>query len=104
VALEMNKALVSGDLDLFGDLLDFNWAQQKALHPSIVTKEMEEIELLARKAGATGGKACGAGGGGCFLFYCGEGADKVRKRLRDAKVRVLDFKFDFDGLVAEQVE
>jgi D-glycero-alpha-D-manno-heptose-7-phosphate kinase len=31
---------------------------------------MEEIYEAARKAGASGGKISGAGGGGFMIFYC----------------------------------
>ena len=46
----------------------------------------------AGEAGATGGKVCGAGGGGC-LFCIGEPDDvpAIRRALAQRGARVLDF-------------
>ena len=38
----------------------------------ISNSSMEEIYEAAKKAGATGGKISGAGGGGFMIFYCPE--------------------------------
>ena len=56
----------------------------------------------ARKAGAVGGKVCGAGGGGC-LFCFGDPADipAVRQALHEAGARVLDFTIEARGLVID---
>ena len=49
------------------------------------------------------GKACGAGGGGALVLYASSEGDAVRLRaaLREAGVAVIDFAFDFGGLVDE---
>ena len=45
---------------------------------------MEEIYEAAKKAGATGGKISGAGGGGFMIFYCpGNSKYKVIKNLEN---------------------
>jgi D-glycero-alpha-D-manno-heptose-7-phosphate kinase len=53
----------------------------------------------ARRAGAIGGKACGAGGGGCLLFYVPEERRAILSTAlaRDG-LRVLDFDFDSYGV------
>ena len=44
-------------------------------------------------------KVCGAGGGGCVVFYCNSGRKHdVDAALRAAGVDVLDFRIDTDGL------
>ena len=44
---------------------------------------------MAIENGAGGGKACGAGGGGCILFYCNLNQDHlVRKVLEENGGRV----------------
>jgi D-glycero-alpha-D-manno-heptose-7-phosphate kinase len=54
---------------------------------------------MAIENGAGGGKACGAGGGGCILFYCNPNQDHlVRKVLEENGVTIIDFNFDFSGL------
>jgi D-glycero-alpha-D-manno-heptose-7-phosphate kinase len=100
IALEMREALVSGDLGSFGALLGENWRCQKDLHPSITNETVEGLFRTAEGAGAISGKACGAGGGGCLLFWCGDGAaSRVAGALRDAAPQVIDFALDGEGLV-----
>jgi len=48
--------------------LSENWKHQQALDPGMRTAEMAELEAAATKAGALGGKAAGAGAGGCMFF------------------------------------
>ena len=47
----------------------------------ISTDRMEEIYEVAKKAGATGGKISGAGGGGFMIFYC---PDITKYRVTEA--------------------
>jgi D-glycero-alpha-D-manno-heptose-7-phosphate kinase len=94
IACEMREALLSGDLGSFGALLGENWRCQKDLHPSITNDAVERLFRV---------KACGAGGGGCLLFWCQEGAaSRVASTLRDAAPQVIDFALDDGGLVVER--
>jgi len=103
IALEMREALVSGDLGSFGALLGENWRCQKDLHPSITNETVEGLFRAAEKAGAISGKACGAGGGGCLLFCCQEGAaSRVCEALRGAGAQIIDLALDQDGLVVSR--
>jgi D-glycero-alpha-D-manno-heptose-7-phosphate kinase len=98
-AREVKTALINGDLKRFGELLSENWQCQKALHPSITNDTMEELYAVALKNGASGGKACGAGAGGCMLFLCQPDREHlVRRALEAAGGQILDFNFDFQGL------
>jgi D-glycero-alpha-D-manno-heptose-7-phosphate kinase len=103
IALEMREALVCGDLGSFGALLGENWRCQKDLHPSITNETVEGLFRVAEGAGAISGKACGAGGGGCLLFWCEESAaPRVAGALRDAAPQVIDFALDGEGLVVSR--
>ena len=52
-------------------LVDVNGFQQKRnMAHNISNEQIEAIYLAAKKAGATGGKISGAGGGGFMTFYC----------------------------------
>lgn len=96
---QMKVALERGNLDEFATLMSFNWENQKLLDPSVNNDKIEELFQIAMDAGALGGKALGAGGGGCLIFYADthkEGA--VRQVLEDAGAEIIDFSFDFDGL------
>lgn len=64
----MVAALRRADLARVGALLDENWAHQRALDPAMETPEMARLAQGMRGAGAIGGKAAGAGAGGCMFF------------------------------------
>jgi D-glycero-alpha-D-manno-heptose-7-phosphate kinase len=51
---------------------------------------------LARQNGAVGGKLIGAGGGGFLMLYS-EDKTRLRRALRDAGLREVRMKFDFEG-------
>ena len=66
----MKEALLKGRLHEFGEILDYGYQQKKKMAEGISIPLMEEIYEEAKKAGATGGKISGAGGGGFMIFYC----------------------------------
>lgn len=61
--------LERGDLDSLGKTLNQAWEKKKSLLPEISNKQIEDIYTMGMKCGCIGGKICGAGGGGFFLFY-----------------------------------
>ncbi len=70
LALELRPALELGDNDRLGTILHVNWELKRELASGISDAAIEEMYALARGNGATGGKICGAGGGGFLLTYC----------------------------------
>lgn len=66
----MKEALLKGKLNEFGEILDYGHQQKRKMAEGISNPLMEEIYDTAKKAGATGGKISGAGGGGFMTFYC----------------------------------
>jgi D-glycero-alpha-D-manno-heptose-7-phosphate kinase len=64
----MAEALRAADLARVAALLSENWRHQQALDPGMRTTEMARLEAAAAQAGALGGKAAGAGAGGCMFF------------------------------------
>jgi D-glycero-alpha-D-manno-heptose-7-phosphate kinase len=104
VAQDMQRALLAADLAWFGELMDEEWHARCLLAEGVVTPKLQELREAALRAGAIAGKVCGAGGGGCVLFLSQpdrEGA--VRKALQTAGGQVIDFSFDFRGLVVWEV-
>ncbi|HLH79518.1 MAG TPA: hypothetical protein VKV29_04460 [Chthonomonas sp.] len=98
-ALRMREALLREDIVQFGSILSENWQHQKALDSSITNDQIERLFEVAEKAGAIGGKACGAGGGGCLLFCVEEGrAEEVAMALSQAGTRIIPFHFEWKGL------
>jgi len=99
VAFSMRYVLTLGRLDEFAQLMNENWAAQKRLDSSITNDQIETLFEEAFKHGAVGGKACGAGGGGCVLFF----AEKDRRREVEEAIEklgshIIPFKFEFGGL------
>ena len=66
----MKEALLKGRIDEIGEILDFGFRQKQQMAEGISNSLIEEIYQRAKKAGATGGKISGAGGGGFMTFYC----------------------------------
>ncbi|MDX6519555.1 MAG: D-glycero-alpha-D-manno-heptose-7-phosphate kinase [Gaiellales bacterium] len=99
LAMEMKNALVQRRPREFGDLLHQAWHHKKRMSPKITTPFIDEAYAEARRAGALGGKATGAGGGGYMLFYC---EFHKKHRVAEALTRmggvVTEFAFESEGL------
>lgn len=99
VAFSMRYVLLSGRLDEFSELMNQNWAAQKKLDASITNDQIETLFEEAFKHGAVGGKACGAGGGGCVLFFSDSGRRaEVEQAIQKLGSHIIPFKFEFGGL------
>jgi D-glycero-alpha-D-manno-heptose-7-phosphate kinase len=100
----MRAALIAGDFDAVGQVLGREWQNRRALAPGVSTPVIDELIQVAAKAGAPTAKVCGAGGGGCVLFFCEYGRKHdVDRVLRDAGAHVLDFHLDTEGLKVRTV-
>lgn len=92
----LRDALIKGQLDEMGRILNENWQLKQSLAQGISNPEINELYELGLKNGALGGKLLGAGGGGFMLFYCPiENQPKLKSAL--SKVRSFDFTFEQDG-------
>lgn len=90
-AIEMERALESGNFEAAGKALQHEWENRKALVDGISTPEVEAAIDVAVGAGAWGGKVCGAGGGGCVVFlFPPEKRDAIVRALGTVPGRVLD--------------
>ena len=69
-AAELAPALETGDLPRVGELMSREWSFRRRLAEGISTPLLESLIERALALGAWGGKACGAGGGGCLAFLC----------------------------------
>ncbi len=83
-AVMMKDAILKGELDAIGDILDFGWQNKKKIAPGISNSLIDEIYETAINNGATGGKISGAGGGGFMIFYC---PNNKRYKVIDALAR-----------------
>ncbi len=66
----MKEALLKGRLHEIGEILDYGFLQKRQMAANISNDQLDEIYHAAKKAGASGGKISGAGGGGFMFFYC----------------------------------
>jgi D-glycero-alpha-D-manno-heptose-7-phosphate kinase len=95
----MKEALLKGKLDEFGEILDFGFQQKRKMANNISNSSIEEIYEAAKKAGATGGKISGAGGGGFMIFYCpGNTHHAVIEALQKFGGEVKNYTFTKYGL------
>ncbi|MEO6813440.1 MAG: dehydrogenase [Ginsengibacter sp.] len=95
----MKEALLKGRLNEFGEILDFGFQQKRRMAHNISNSRIEEIYEAAKKAGATGGKISGAGGGGFMIFYCpGNTHHAVVEELKQFGGEVKNYTFTKYGL------
>jgi D-glycero-alpha-D-manno-heptose-7-phosphate kinase len=98
-ALDMRDAILKEDLRRIGEILAFNWENQKRLYEDMTTPKIEALFSVARPEGCIAGKACGAGGGGCVLLLCECDCEhKVRRAVEDLGGQPIEFVLDHDGL------
>lgn len=95
----MKEALLKGRLNEIGEILDYGFQQKRKMAEGISNPLMEEIYTSAKKAGATGGKISGAGGGGFMIFYCPVNTKyKVIKSLENFGGQHRNYQFVEHGL------
>ncbi len=100
VARELRAALRAADLDAAGRLLGEEGRLRYRLAPGVATARMLRIDAAARRAGALGVKACGAGGGGCLAAFAREGlGNAVARAMEEAGARILPVAVASRGLV-----
>jgi D-glycero-alpha-D-manno-heptose-7-phosphate kinase len=97
IGLEIRDAILRGNLNRFGELLDTHWQIKKRLSGGISNPFIDECYALAKRNGAIGGKICGAGGGGFLMLYCEGNKAGLREAMRRAGLRELNFRFEFEG-------
>ena len=59
----MKEALLNGDLNEIGEILDVSWHNKKKMADGISNELIDTIYSVTKEAGAIGGKISGAGGG-----------------------------------------
>lgn len=98
-AFKMKEALLMGQFNEMGELLDFGWQNKKKMAPGISNEVIDELYDTALNAGATGGKISGAGGGGFMTIYCpGNTRFQVMQVLKPFGGVFYPFKFTKEGL------
>lgn len=96
LGIESKKALEGGDLRHFAEIMHIHWENKKRRSDSVSNSRIDNWYDVARKNGALGGKLIGAGGGGFLMFYT-EDKTRLRHAMREAGVREVRMRFDFQG-------
>jgi len=97
IGLESRKALESGDLKRFGELMHEHWVEKRGVTDSMTTDSIDLWYSIARKHGALGGKVIGAGGGGFLLICAQDHRHEIRAALKNEGLIEHRFRFDFEG-------
>jgi D-glycero-alpha-D-manno-heptose-7-phosphate kinase len=88
----------NADLRAIGEFLNRSWAEKRGLASGITNARIDEMFNSGLKAGAFGGKLCGAGGGGFLLMLSQpESMDSISQTMK-AKYYV-PVRPDFDGSI-----
>jgi D-glycero-alpha-D-manno-heptose-7-phosphate kinase len=81
-------------LEEIGQLLDQSWQYKRSLSDKVSNSDIDQIYVAAMKAGATGGKLLGAGGGGFMLFFV---KPELQGKVREALKHLVHVPFRFEN-------
>lgn len=70
VSAALPAVLEAGDWQRVGELVAREWSYRRRLAEGVSIPQIETLLERSRGLGAWGGKACGAGGGGCLIVLC----------------------------------
>ena len=90
---EAEMALVQGQVDDFGRLLDVEWKLKREVNSKVSGPVVDGYYARAMEAGALGGKLLGAGGGGFLLLYVPK---ERQSQVRQALEELLEIPFRFE--------
>ena len=79
----------------FGKLLHESWMRKRGLTSKITNCKIDHIYETAMRAGALGGKICGAGGGGVILLFV---TPQNQPKVKEAMKTLLHVPFRFENI------
>ena len=93
LSYQAKKSIMDKNFKLLMNLIKEEGKQRQKLFPKIVPKNMQILyDKLKKEISGLGMKACGAGGGGSFLFIHDKDQKEILKReLNKANIQILDF-------------
>ena len=95
----LKEMLLKGDISKISEIINEQWKLKKQINKKVTNKKIDRLYYIALKAGATGGKLLGAGGGGHMLFIADpEQKLQVINALQKEGGEIIKFNFDSKGL------
>ena len=83
-------------LEEFGELLNSAWKNKRTLSNKISNTQIDQCYAAAIKAGASGGKILGAGGGGFILFFVSP-QHQINVKNALSSLTLVTFNFENSG-------
>lgn len=103
VTLEAERALMAGNLDEVGMLMNINHGLLEAL--GVSTRRLNEVVYVARVAGALGSKLTGGGGGGASVALTRpDGAETLTNVLKLITPQVFKAEVNSEGVTVERLQ
>ncbi|MBI3136884.1 MAG: dehydrogenase [Bacteroidetes bacterium] len=100
-AFQMKEAFLRSEVSAIGRLLHESWINKKEMASGITNSDIDQIYETALKAGASGGKISGAGGGGFMMFFAEKNNRyNVINELKKLGGNVVNYEFTQKGLDA----
>jgi D-glycero-alpha-D-manno-heptose-7-phosphate kinase len=104
IAQAMHAALANLKWSEVARLIREEWKLRRTNAPGITTPFIDKLVDVAKKNGGSAAKVCGAGGGGCILFFVEpDTRERVENGLRAAKATILPFRVAREGLSVQGV-
>lgn len=99
---DIEDAILKGDSEKFGLLLQEHWYAKRQRLPESTTQEIDYIISNAIEAGAVGAKTIGAGGGG-YILLCAKTGNKrsVIQKLKSIGCVIANFTLSSEGVTKE---
>ena len=99
IARGMHQALGRGAWREVARLLQAEWKLRRTNAPGITTPLIDKLIAAAKASGGLAAKVCGAGGGGCVIFFTTpEKRGRVADAVRRAGGRILPLQVARDGV------
>jgi D-glycero-alpha-D-manno-heptose-7-phosphate kinase len=98
IGYDIRDAILAGNFDQFGRLLDDHWRLKRQLSKKVEVEGIDELyEQAKREFGVLGGKIAGAGGGGFLVLYAPSRHQELTAFMRSRGLMRLPYNVEFEG-------
>jgi len=98
IGYRVRDAIVAGDFDQFGRLMDEHWQLKQRMSDKISISAVDALyDHVKQEYGVLGGKMVGAGGGGFLMLYCPRNHLELTQFMRSQGMIRLHYNAEFEG-------